>query len=170
MLLPGFEKKHIAHDQALIARAAVGDFHAEYCAVLDSGDIERWPEFFTENCLYRVTEYENAVHGYPVGLVYAEGRNMLLDHAVAISRTQMFAPRQMLHFLSNVRILDANDEEIIAQSNYMLLQTLVEGATTLHQAGRLFDRFARNGNVLLLKERQAVYDTAMIANDLAYPV
>jgi hypothetical protein len=40
----------------------------------------------------------------------------------------------------------------------------------MHQAGRFFDRFARNGNVLLLKERQAVYDTAMIANDLAYPV
>ncbi|VVD63010.1 ring-hydroxylating dioxygenase subunit beta [Pandoraea aquatica] len=170
MLLPGFEKKHVAHDAALIARAAVEDFHAEYCAVVDGGDIERWPEFFTENCIYRVTELENATCGLPVGLVYAEGRDMLHDRAVAISRTQMFAPRSMLHFVSNVRILSADDEEIVAQSNYMLLQTLVEGATTLHQAGRLFDRFARNGNILLLKERQAVYDTAMIANDLAYPV
>lgn len=169
-MLPGFEKKPIAHERALGARAAVEDFHAEYCAALDGGDIERWPEFFTENCLYRVTEFENAVHGYPVGLVYAEGRNMLRDRAVAISRTQMFAPRQMLHFVSNVRILNVTDEEIVAQSNYILLQTLVEGATTVHQAGRLFDRFVRNGNELLLKERQAVYDTAMIANDLAYPV
>ncbi|SAK59025.1 aromatic-ring-hydroxylating dioxygenase subunit beta [Caballeronia glebae] len=169
-MLPGFEKHNIAHDKALIARAAVEDFHAEYCAALDGGDIERWPEFFTENCLYRVTEYENVANGFPVGLVYAEGRDMLRDRAVAIARTQMFAPRQMLHFVSNVRILNATDEEIVAQSNYMLLQTLVEGATTMHQAGRLFDRFARNGNVLLLKERQAVYDTAMIANDLAYPV
>jgi anthranilate 1,2-dioxygenase small subunit len=169
-MLPGFEKKRIAHDEALAARAAVEDFHAEYCAVLDGGDIERWPDFFTENCLYRVTEYENAAGGFPVGLVYAEGRDMLRDRAVAISRTQMFAPRQMLHFVTNVRILDVTDEEIIAQSNYMLMQTLVEGATSLHQAGRLFDRFARKGNELLLKERQAIYDTAMIANDLAYPV
>ena len=169
-MLPGFEKKLIAHDKALIARAAVEDFHAEYCAALDGGDIERWPEFFTENCLYRVTEYENAVHGFPVGLIYAEGRDMLRDRAVAISRTQMFAPRQLLHFITNVRVLDVNDEEIVSQSNYMLMQTLVEGATSLHQAGRLFDRFARKGNELLLKERQAIYDTAMIANDLAYPV
>ncbi len=169
-MLPGFEKKPVAHDKALAARAAVEDFHAEYCAVLDEGDVERWPDFFTENCLYRVTEYENAALGFPVGLVYAEGRDMLRDRAVAISRTQMFAPRQMLHFVTNVRILDATDEEIIAQSNYMLMQTLVEGATCLHQAGRLFDRFARKGNELLLKERQAIYDTAMIANDLAYPV
>ena len=169
-MLPGFEKKSVALDKALAARAAVEYFHAEYCAVLDGGDLEQWPEFFTENCLYRVTEYENAVHGFPAGLVYAEGRNMLRDRAIAISRTQMFAPRQMLHFVSNVRILDVTDEEIVAQSNYLLLQTLVEGATTLHQAGRLFDRFARSGSELLLKERQAIYDTAMIANDLAYPV
>ncbi|MFM0514027.1 aromatic-ring-hydroxylating dioxygenase subunit beta [Paraburkholderia sp. RL17-373-BIF-A] len=169
-MLPGFEKKLIAHDKALAARAAVEDFHAEYCAVLDGGSIEQWPDFFTENCLYRVTEFENAVHGFPVGLIYAEGRDMLRDRAVAISRTQMFAPRQILHFVTNVRILDVTDEEIIAQSNYMLMQTLVEGATSLHQAGRLYDRFARKGNELLLKERQAIYDTAMIANDLAYPV
>ena len=169
-MLHGFERKDVDQDQALAARAAVEDFHAEYCAVLDSGDIEGWPEFFTDDCLYRVTEYENAALGLPVGLVYAEGKDMLRDRAVAIARTQMFAPRRVLHFVSNVRILDVGDEEIVAQSNYMLLQTLVEGATTLHQAGRLYDRFARNGNTLLLRERQAVYDTAIIANNLVYPV
>jgi 3-phenylpropionate/cinnamic acid dioxygenase small subunit len=169
-MLPGFEKKTVASAEAFAARVAVEDFHAEYCAVLDGGDLERWPDFFTEDCLYRVTEFENAAHGLPVGLVYAEGRDMLHDRAVAIARTQMFAPRQILHFVSNVRILDVSAGEIVAQSNYLLLQTLVEGATTLHQAGRLFDRFARRGDGLLLKERQAIYDTAMIANDLVYPV
>jgi len=169
-MLSGFEKKSVDHDKALAARSAVEEFHAEYCAVLDSGDIERWPDFFTDDCLYRVTEYENAALGLPVGLVYAEGKDMLHDRAVAIARTQMFAPRRVLHIVSNVRILDVGNEEIVSQSNYMLLQTLVEGATTLHQAGRLYDRFARNGNLLLLRERQAVYDTAVIANDLAYPV
>lgn len=169
-MLPGFEKKTVAAAEALAARVAVEDFHAEYCAVLDGGDLERWPEFFTEDCLYRVTEFENAARGLPVGLVYAEGRDMLHDRAVAIARTQMFAPRQILHFVSNVRILDVRADGIVAQSNYLLLQTLVEGATTLHQAGRLFDRFSRRGDGLLLKERQAIYDTAMIANDLVYPV
>ncbi|MBY4868270.1 ring-hydroxylating dioxygenase subunit beta [Burkholderia sp. Bp9017] len=169
-MLKGFDKKPIAYEAAIAARMAVEAFHAEYCATLDGGEIERWPEFFAEQCVYRVTEYENAELGLPVGLVYAEGRDMLRDRAVAISRTQMFAPRRVLHLVTNVRILDANDEEIVAQSNYVLLQTLVEGATSVHQAGRLYDRFARNGSTLLLKERQAVYDTALIANDLAYPV
>ncbi|CAM2165686.1 anthranilate 1,2-dioxygenase small subunit [Burkholderia cepacia] len=169
-MLKGFDKKPVAHGDAIAARMAVEAFHAEYCAALDDGELERWPEFFAEQCVYRVTEYENAERGLPVGLVYAEGRDMLRDRAVAISRTQIFAPRRVLHLVTNVRILDANGEEIVAQSNYILLQTLVEGATTVHQAGRLYDRFARNGSCLLLKERQAVYDTALIANDLAYPV
>ncbi len=169
-MLPGFEKQDVSYGAAKDARAAVEDFHAEYCAALDGGEIERWPDFFTEDCLYRVTEYENAACGLPVGLVYAEGRNMLRDRAVAIARTQMFAPRQVLHMVSNVRILNVTETEIVSQSNYILLQTLVEGATTLHQAGRIYDRFDRRGRGLLLKERQAVYDTAVIANDLAYPV
>src|SRR5580698_9256119 len=99
-MLPGFEKKTLVRDQARAARATVEDFHAEYCAALDDGEIERWPDFFTHDCVYRVTEYENVACGYPVGLVYAEGRDMLRDRAVAIARTQMFAPRQMLHLIT----------------------------------------------------------------------
>jgi 3-phenylpropionate/cinnamic acid dioxygenase small subunit len=71
----------------------------------------------------------------------------------------------------NVRVLAQKDDgEFSAQSTFMLLQTLVDGPTTLHLAGRYFDRFVRHGNGLLLRERQAVYDTTMIATDLVYPV
>jgi hypothetical protein len=52
----------------------------------------------------------------------------------------------------------------------MLLQTLVDAPTTLHLAGRYYDRFADTEKGLLLKERQVVYDTTMIATDLVYPV
>jgi 3-phenylpropionate/cinnamic acid dioxygenase small subunit len=103
--------------------------------------------------------------------VYAEGRGMLHDRAVAIARTQMFAPRHTLHVVGNVRIMERlAAEEFTAQSNFMLLQTLVEGPTTLHLAGRYYDRFVSAEGGLLLKERQVVYDTNMIATDLVYPV
>jgi anthranilate 1,2-dioxygenase small subunit len=166
----GFEKKPVAPEVALAARYAVEDFHAEYCATLDSGMLERWPDYFAQDCIYRITERENVEHDLPVGLVYAEGRDMLRDRADAISHTQMYAPRHMLHVVTNIRILDVSDAEIVAESNYLIFQTLVEGPTTLHQAGHLYDRFVRQDAILLLKERQAVYDTAVIANDLVYPV
>ncbi len=169
-MLKGFEKDKFSDADGFQARNEVDVFHSEYCSVLDGNNIEQWPDFFTEDCFYRVTERENADLNLPVGLIYAEGRAMLQDRAVAIGRTQMFAPRSLLHMISNIRILGVSASEITAVANYLLLQTLVEGATTIHQAGRVYDRFARLEGRLLIKERQAVYDTAIIANDLVYPI
>ena len=149
----------------------IEEFNSEYCAVLDANLVEEWPLFFTDDCLYRITSRENAELDLPVGLVYAEGKAMLIDRAVAIAKTQMFAPRYMLHLISNTRVLDVlPDGQIIAEANFLLLQTLVEGATSIHMAGKLYDRFVRESEHLLLKERQVIYDTTLIANDLVYPI
>jgi 3-phenylpropionate/cinnamic acid dioxygenase small subunit len=159
-------------------RLEIEEFHTEYCNVLDRRALDEWVEFFAEDALYRVTARENADAGLRVGLVYAEGRGMIRDRAFAIQHTQMFAPRYMQHFTSNVRVVavegpDAGAGEgslIKAQANYLLLQTLVDGPTTIHQSGRYYDTFVRKGNRLLIRERQCVYDTLLIANDLVYPV
>ena len=167
-------------------RLEIEEFHAEYCAVLDSGALDNWVDFFAEDALYRITSRENADAGLRVGLVYAEGRGMIRDRAFAILHTQMFAPRYLQHFTSTVRVISveeaggmeggkppvpgAEGSLIKAQSNYLLLQTLVDGPTTLHQSGRYYDTFVRQGGRLLIHERQCVYDTVLIANDLVYPV
>jgi 3-phenylpropionate/cinnamic acid dioxygenase small subunit len=171
MKLTGYEAAAVEQISARNLRFAVEEFNAEYCAVLDSGEVEKWPGFFTEDAIYRLTAKENADAGLLVGLVYAEGRNMLHDRAVSIARTQMFAPRYNLHVVGNVRVLQQlSPTEFTAQSNFILLQTLVDGPTTLHLAGRYFDRFVMTDKGLLLKERQAIYDTTMIATDVVYPV
>jgi len=157
-------------------RLEIEEFHTEYCNMLDRGALDHWVDFFAEDALYRVTSRENADAGLRVGLVYAEGRGMIRDRAFAILHTQMFAPRYMQHFTSNVRIVavegtGSSDGSLIkSQSNYLLLQTLVDGPTTIHQSGRYYDTFVRQGGRLLIRERQCVYDTVLIANDLVYPV
>ncbi|WP_296557038.1 aromatic-ring-hydroxylating dioxygenase subunit beta [Pigmentiphaga sp.] len=151
-------------------RADIEDFHSAYCAMLDEGHLDQWPDHFTEDAIYRVTSRENFDAGLPAGLVYAEGRTMLRDRAYAIGNTQMFAPRTVLHYVANVRVLGAEGGCVVARANYLLLQTLIEGPTTLHQAGCYHDVFVRRAGRLLLRERQCVYDTALVANDLVYPV
>jgi len=146
-------------------------FNAEYCAVLDNNLIENWPDFFCEDAVYRITARENVELNLPVGLVYAEGRDMMHDRAIAVSRTQMYAPRYFQHMVTNTRIIDQNDAgEIEAEANFLLMETLVESPSTVHLVGRYYDTFVRSGDRLLLKERQVVYDTTILANDLAYPV
>jgi 3-phenylpropionate/cinnamic acid dioxygenase small subunit len=151
-------------------RLDIEEFHAEYCSTLDSGAIESWPDYFTDDAVYRITARENADSGLPVGLVYAEGKAMIRDRAFAIARTQMFAPRYTQHFVSNVRVVEMNGDVARTESNYLLLQTLMEGPTTIQQAGRYYDTFVWRDGRLLLRERQCVYDTLIIANDLVYPV
>ena len=57
--------------RAIALRLEIEEFHADYCAALDAGQVESWPDFFTEDGLYRVTARENADLGLPVGLVYS---------------------------------------------------------------------------------------------------
>jgi anthranilate 1,2-dioxygenase small subunit len=151
-------------------RLEIEEFHAAYCWTLDCGDVEHWPEYFTDDAVYRITARENADAGLPVGLVYADSKAMIRDRAFALKHTQMYAPRTLQHFVTNVRVLQAKGDTIKAQSNYLLLQTLVDGPTTLQQSGRYYDSFVRLEGSLKLKERQCIYDTVLIANDLVLPV
>jgi anthranilate 1,2-dioxygenase small subunit len=170
VIVPGYEQQTVDPRLAREARWDVEEFHTAYCQLLDLGNIERWLEFFTDDCLYMITARENAEADLPVGLVYCEGRDMIRDRAFAVRHTQMFAPRYLQHFVTNVLVLAVKGDEVRAQSNYQLLQTLVEGPTTLLQAGRYYDTFRREKGRLLIKERRCIYDTTLIANDLVLPV
>jgi anthranilate 1,2-dioxygenase small subunit len=170
MMIAGFAEASVDRELARAARLDIEEFNTAYCAVLDAGRIGDWPAFFTEDAVYRITGRENADADLPVGLVYCEGMGMLRDRAFAIANTAMFAPRYLLHYVANTRILGIEGGIVAAQSNYFVLQTLVDEKTTIHHAGRYFDRFARQSDRLLLKERHCVYDTLLIDNSLVMPV
>jgi 3-phenylpropionate/cinnamic acid dioxygenase small subunit len=169
-MYPGYDMPPADPKATREMRLEIEEFHSDYCWTLDCGKLEDWPSYFTEDAVYRITARENADANLPVGLVYADSRAMIRDRAFAVQHTQMYAPRTMQHFVTNVRVLEVNGDTIKAQSNYLLLQTLVDGPTTIHQAGRYYDTFVRSGGKLLLKDRQCVYDTVLIANDLVMPV
>jgi anthranilate 1,2-dioxygenase small subunit len=152
-------------------RLEIGEFNAEYAAVLDAGRVQDWPQFFADDAVYRITGRDNADAGLPVGLVYCEGIGMIRDRALAISRTTMFAPRYLLHQVTNTRVLALDPTgEIAAVSNYALYETLVDEKTTLQQVGRYQDRFVRQDGRLKLKARHCIYDSLIIDTALIYPV
>jgi anthranilate 1,2-dioxygenase small subunit len=152
-------------------RYEIEEFNTAYAEVLDAGRVLEWPAFFTENGFYRIRARENADADLPAGLVYCEGLAMIKDRAFAIAHTAMFAPRYLMHMVSNVCVLDVDGEGVVsARANYLLLQTLVDEDTRIHQAGRYHDRFVRREGRLLLRSRDCVYDSLMVDNALVYPV
>jgi 3-phenylpropionate/cinnamic acid dioxygenase small subunit len=173
-VLTGFEAHAVPAEAARALRGEIEEFNSAYAATLDAGQIEAWPDFFVEDALYRITGRENADAGLPVGLVYCEGLGMLRDRALAIARTMMFAPRYLLHQVTNVRVLALEPPEgeggCRATANYSLYETLVDQRTTLLQVGRYWDRFVRRDGTLKLRERHCVYDSLIIDTALIYPV
>ncbi len=152
-------------------RLAVEDFNTAYARVLDDGDLNQWPDFFTEDAFYVVTARENYERNLPAGLVYCEGRGMMADRAFALLNTAMYAPRYLRHFTTNAWVGDDVDGGFEAGANYLLTQVLVdEPNARVHQVGCYIDRFVETGAGLLLSQRHCVYDDALIDNALILPV
>ena len=50
----------------------LAELNAAYAAAIDQDRLEAWPDFFTDDCLYKITSAENHNRGYDAGIVYAD--------------------------------------------------------------------------------------------------
>jgi anthranilate 1,2-dioxygenase small subunit len=150
-------------------RWLVEEFHFEYAAVLDRCDIERWPDFFTQDGVYRLIARDNADANLPLSLMSCDGMGMLKDRAYAIAHTEMFAPRYIKHLISNIRVTHYDARTITADANYIVLETLIDEPTQILQAGSYHDVFLIEGEKLLIKERRCIYDTVLVPTCVVFP-
>ena len=162
---------NLSPDEARALRFDIEEFNTEYARILDAQDINAWPDFFTSDGFYRITGRENYDAGLTIGLVWCEGRPMMQDRAAAVKTTMVHAPRYLRHYNSNVRVIDVDaDGTIHSESNYLVVETLMEEETRIFQAGLYIDEFVREDGALLLKARDCIYDSLLIPNDMVYPV
>jgi anthranilate 1,2-dioxygenase small subunit len=150
-------------------RHMVEDFNCDYADTLDRGEIEKWPDFFTDDGVYRLMARDNAEANLPLALMYCDGKGMLKDRAYAIAHTEMFAPRYTMHQIAQVRVLGVEGEIVTAQANYVIYETLIDEPTHLLQCGKYNDEFLLQGDRLLLKQRNCVYDTLLIPTCIVFP-
>ena len=57
----------------------IGHAQNAYARCIDSGNLEGWPEFFEENCTYKITTADNYAEGLEAGIIFANSKGMLLD-------------------------------------------------------------------------------------------
>src|SRR5579864_5929793 len=56
--------------------ARIADLNARYADAIDADRLESWPDFFSDDGLYRITTAENVAQGLPLSLMYATSRAM----------------------------------------------------------------------------------------------
>ena len=155
---------------AVIRRLELEALYAEYAACLDSGALERWPEFFAEDCHYRVTSAENYEAEMPLGLIYATSRNMLRDRVSALREANIYEPQRYRHLVSGMRIEADRPDALEATANFLVVRTMQDGAMTLFAAGRYLDRVVRSAAGWQFASKIVVLDSRRIDTLLAIPL
>src|SRR5437773_4667789 len=120
-------------------RLELDALYTDYAACLDSDALEHWPEFFVEDCVYRVTSAENYDAGLPLGLIYATSRDMLKDRVSALREANIYEPQRYRHLISGIRIVgDAVEgtEHVDLVANFLVVRTMQDGEMTIFGAGR----------------------------------
>ena len=157
-------------DVSMELRARLADLYCAYSDALDEGELESWPDFYTEECVYKVIPRENFEAGLPIALIYCESRGMLVDRVVALHETALFVPRTVRHLTGNIRLRALEPQGLRLTANFALFQTMTDQPSELFLCGRYHDRVVEHGGRLRFAERICVYDSTIVPISLVYPV
>jgi anthranilate 1,2-dioxygenase small subunit len=158
---------------AMVRRWELEQLFTDYVQCLDSDELERWPDFFTEDCFYRITSAENYEASSPLGLIYATSRNMLKDRVSALRGANIYEPQRYRHLVSSIKIVgDAveRSDHLDLMANFLVVRTMQDGEMTIFGAGRYVDRVRRDAGTWRFASKTVVLDSRQIDTLLAIPI
>ncbi|MBU2286243.1 MAG: aromatic-ring-hydroxylating dioxygenase subunit beta [Gammaproteobacteria bacterium] len=154
----------------MIDLLALCAFNAAYAEAIDSDELERWPDFFVEDCHYRITHAENERDGLPAGIVYADSKAMLQDRIAALREANIYERQRYRHLLGIPLLQQAEGEHAEARTPFLVVRIMATGETEVFATGVYVDRFVRQDGQLLLASRVAVCDSTVTDTLMALPL
>jgi anthranilate 1,2-dioxygenase small subunit len=156
--------------EAVVRRLELEALYTNYVHCLDADEIERWPDFFTEDCFYRITSAENYEGGMPLGMIHATSRNMLTDRVSALRQANIYEPQRYRHLVSSIKIDEDREDTLDLTANFLVVRTMQEGDMTIFAAGRYLDQIRRQGEAWRFARKTVVLDSRQIDTLLAIPI
>jgi anthranilate 1,2-dioxygenase small subunit len=151
-------------------RLELQDLYTAYAACLDTDALESWPEFFTQDCRYRITSAENYDSGLPIGLIYATSKNMLRDRVSALRQANIYEPQRYRHLVTGVAIAGRDSDGLDVTASFLVVRTMQDGGMILFAVGRYIDRVAYGPAGWLFARKEVVLDSRRIDTLLAIPL
>ena len=149
---------------------ALHALYSDYAAVLDSGDFSRWPEFFTEDAIYKLQSRENFDAGLPLATLAFESRGMLKDRVHGAAETIFHHPYHQRHIVGLPRLLGREGDLLRCEAPYIVIRTPRDAMPEILSVGRYLDRVLPAPQGWLFAERLAIFDNDLIANSVIYPI
>jgi len=158
---------------AIVRRWELEQLFTDYVHCLDADELERWPDFFTEDCFYRITSAENYEASLPLGLIYATSRNMLKDRVSALREANIYEPQRYRHLVSSIKIVGhvvERSDHLDLVANFLVVRTMQDGEMTSFGAGRYVDRVRRDDGSWKFASKTVVLDSRQVDTLLAIPI
>jgi salicylate 5-hydroxylase small subunit len=142
---------------------AIQQLYADYASAVDSGNWDLWPDFFTEQCVYKLQPRENHERGFPLCTLSFTSKGMLKDRVYGIQETLFHDPYYQRHVVGAPIVRKVADGKIFSEANYAVFRTKLD-------VGRYLDILVSTAQGLKFAERLCVYDSEMIPNSIIYPI
>jgi salicylate 5-hydroxylase small subunit len=149
---------------------ALTQLYADYASAVDSGDWDLWPEFFTDDCVYRLQPRENHERGFPLATLSFTSKGMLKDRVYGIRETLFHDPYYQRHVVGAPIVRKEAVDRFECEANYAVFRTKLSQESTVFNVGRYIDTVVRTPAGLKFASRLAVYDSEMIPNSIIYPI
>jgi salicylate 5-hydroxylase small subunit len=144
--------------------------YTDYALAVDSGHWDAWPEFFTDECEYKLQPRENHERGFPLSTLSFESKGMLMDRAYAIRETLFHDPYYQRHVVGTPVVREVRNGVIHSEANYAVFRTKFNKDSTVFNVGRYIDEVVSTPQGLKFAKRWCIYDSEMIPNSIIYPI
>jgi salicylate 5-hydroxylase small subunit len=148
----------------------VSQLYSNYAQAVDSGNWDLWPEFFTDDCVYKLIPRENHERGFPLATLFFESKGMLKDRVYGIRETLFHDPYYQRHVVGAPLIHKAEAGRFEAEANYAVFRTKLSQESAVFNVGRYIDVIVSTSEGLKFASRYCVYDSEMILNSIIYPI
>ena len=149
---------------------AITQLYADYAAAVDSGQWDLWPEYFTDDGVYRLVPRENHERGLPLATLAFTSKGMLRDRVYGIRETLFHDPYYQRHVVGLPVLRESAPGRWRCEANYAVFRTKLSEPSTVFNVGRTLDVIVRTPQGLKFAERVCVYDSELIPNSIIYPI
>lgn len=149
---------------------ALTQLYADYSSAVDAGRWDDWPEFFTDDGVYRLQPRENHERGFPLATLAFTSKGMLKDRVYGIRETLFHDPYYQRHIVGTPIVRHAEPGRWQCEANYAVFRTKLSDASTVFNVGRYLDTIVRTPAGLKFAVRECIYDSEMIPNSIIYPI
>jgi anthranilate 1,2-dioxygenase small subunit len=147
----------------------IENLHSRYCHALDDDRLEEWPDFFTENGVYRIATAENEARGLPLPVLYCDSRAMMRDRVQSLRHANIYEPQSYRHIISSILLEKLDEKRVKSVANFLIIRIMQDGATMTFASGRYLDRIVLAPEPQY-EERVVVCDSRRFDTLLAIPL